>query len=189
MDIRFSLYFLLRLCYTQFMKYDYPTIYNKNVKFLSAHLKLKKAVVLFNTFIPYFFGVAYLLLWLYGAFEAEFGATDFLKIACAPAFTLLLVWVLRLATERSRPYSQNGAGITPLQEKEGESSSFPSRHLASAAVISMAFLPYLPIVGALLFLCTIGLGYTRFALGWHYPSDLFVGFALGFAIGAVPLFF
>ena len=170
------------------MRNDYLILYNKNTQFLDVHPKWKKAVFLFNTLIPYLFGVAYLLLWLYGAFEAEFGAIDFLKIACAPAFTLMLVSVLRLAIEKERPYSEMGAGITPLKEKKEGGSSFPSRHLACAAVISMAFLPYLPIVGALLFLCAVGLGYTRFALGWHYPSDLFVGFALGLVIGAVPLF-
>ena len=114
---------------------------------------------------------------------------DFVKIFCAPALTLLVVWVLRLAVERPRPYAENGAGITPLKEKNTQSTSFPSRHVASAAVISMEFMPYLPAVGALLFLGTIALGYTRFALGWHYPSDLFVGFALGFVIGIVPFFF
>ena len=171
------------------MKYNYTQIYNKNTKFLDSRPKAKKAVLFFNSFIPYFFGIAYLLLWVYGAFEAEFGATDFAKIFCAPAFTLLIVWVLRLAIERPRPYAENGAGITPLKEKNTLSSSFPSRHVASAAVISMAFMPYIPAVGALLFLCTIALGYTRFAIGWHYPSDLFVGFALGFVFGIVPFFF
>ena len=170
------------------MKYHYSTLYNKNAAFLERHLSLKKAVLLFNALVPYFFGVAYILLWLYGAFEAEFGAMDFLKIFCAPAFTLFVVCVLRYTIERARPYAEKGAGIAPLEEKENESPSFPSRHLASAAVISMAFIPYLPIVGGLLLLFTLGLGYTRFALGWHYPSDLFVGFALGLVIGAVPLF-
>ena len=171
------------------MKYNYPTIHNKNVAFLNARPRIKRAVVLFNRYIPYFFGFTYALLWLYGMLEESFGAIDFLKIACAPAFTLLLVSVLRLAIERERPYSEKGAKITPLKEKENGGASFPSRHLACAAVISMAFLPYLPAVGALLLLGTIGLGYTRFSLGWHYPSDLFVGFALGFIVGAVPLFF
>ena len=170
------------------MKYNYSTIYNKNAEFLGAHPKTKQAVVLFNAIIPYLFGAAYLVLWLYGAFEAEFGAMDFLKIFCAPAVTLFVVCVLRYAIERARPYAEKGAQIVPLEENEGEGFSFPSRHLASAAVISMAFMPYLPIVGALLLVLTLGLGYTRFALGWHYPSDLFVGFALGLVIGAIPLF-
>ena len=171
------------------MRNDYLTLYYKNTKFLELHPSLKRFVLLFNACVPHLFGVSYILLWLYGAFEAEFGAIDFLKIACAPAFTLMLVSVLRLAIEKDRPYTEMGAGITPLKEKKEGGSSFPSRHLACAAVISMAFLPYLPIVGALLFLCAVGLGYTRFALGWHYPSDLFVGFAIGFVIGIVPFFF
>ena len=171
------------------MRNDYLTLYYKNTKFLELHPSLKRFVLLFNACVPHLFGVSYILLWLYGAFEVDFGAMDFLKIACAPAFALMLVSVVRLAVEKERPYSERGAAITPLKEKEGDSTSFPSRHLASAAVISMVFLPHLPVVGALLFLCAVGLGYTRFAIGWHYPSDLFIGFALGVVIGAVPLFF
>ena len=171
------------------MKYNYVKNYNKNIKFLNSRPAAKKAIILCNALFPYLFGIAYLALWLYGAFKAEFGATEFVKIFCAPVFTLLIVCILRLMVDRPRPYAENGAGITPLIEKTGGGSSFPSRHVASAAVISMTFLPYLPAVGALLFLCTIALGYMRFSLGWHYPSDLFVGFVLGFAIGIVPFFF
>ena len=183
----FLLYFFVSLWYTCFMKYDYVTLYNKTAAFLEARPKAKKGILLFNAYIPYFFLVAYALLFVYGAFKGKFEATDFVKIFCAPAFALLLVTVLRLAIDRPRPYDEEGAGIVPLKKKEGDKNSFPSRHLTCAAVIAAAFLPYLPAVSALLFIFSVGLGYARFAVGWHYPSDLFAGFALGLVIGIVPI--
>lgn len=169
------------------MKYDYSAIYNKNAEFLSVRPNAKKAVLLCNA-LPYFFALAYMLLWLYGVFEGEFEPLDFVKIFCAPALALVLVSVLRIAIGRPRPYEEDGAGIIPLKNKESVQNSFPSRHLTSAAVIAAVTLPYLPAVGGLLFVLTVILGYARFSLGWHYPSDLFAGVALGLIIGLAPMF-
>lgn len=169
------------------MKYNYSDLYNKNASFLEKKPAIKKAVLLFNKFVPYFFALAYALLFVYGATKGKFTPSDFVKVFCAPALALLIVSVLRLAIERPRPYDEKGAGILPLVKKTGDSTSFPSRHLASAAVIAAVFLPYLPAVSALLFVLALGLGYARFALGWHYPSDLFTGFALGAVIGFIPI--
>lgn len=170
------------------MKYDYSTLYNKNAAFFEKRQGVKKALLLFNMLIPYFFMLAYVLLFVYGAMKGKFETIDFVKIFCAPAFALLFVSVLQLAIDRARPYSEEGAGIVPLKEKEGGRSSFPSRHLTCAAVIAATFLPYLPAVAALLFVFALGLGYARFAIGWHYPSDLFAGFVLGLVIGLIPMF-
>ena len=100
---------------------------------------------------------------------------------------LLIVSVLQLAIDRPRPYDIDGAGIVPLKNKERDRTSFPSRHLTCAAAITAVFFPYLPAISALLFLLSLGLGYARFAIGWHYPSDLFAGFMLGLAIGMLPM--
>ena len=169
------------------MKYNYTDLYNKNASFLEKKPAIKKAVLLFNKLVPYFFALAYALLFVYGATKGKFTPSDFVKVFCAPALALLIVSVLRLAIERPRPYDEKGAGILPLVKKTGDSTSFPSRHLTSAAVIAAVFLPYLPAVSALLFVLALGLGYARFALGWHYPSDLFTGFALGAVIGFIPI--
>ena len=112
---------------------------------------------------------------------------DFTKIFCAPAFALLTVSVMRLAISHPRPYEEEGAGIIPLEQKTSKGNSFPSRHLTSAFVIATTFFPYLPAVSVLLMLFALGLGYTRFALGWHYPLDIAVGLLLGLAIGLLPI--
>ncbi len=181
------LYILFYICYTIFMKYDYATLYNKNAAFLYSRPKAKRAVLVYNQYAPYFFLIAYALLWVFGAWKLKFEAVDFVKIFCAPAFALLLVSTLRLAISRPRPYEEEGSQIVPLQEKASKGNTFPSRHLTCAAVIATAFLPYLPAFGALLLCMSLALGYTRFAIGWHYPSDLVAGFLLGLVIGMIPI--
>ena len=110
---------------------------------------------------------------------------DLIKILFTPLMALLTVSVMRLAIDRPRPYAEDGAGITPLVEKKSDGKSFPSRHLACAAVIAMSFLPYYPIAGAFLLGGSAVLGYIRFALGVHYPSDLVAGMGLGIALGSL----
>ena len=169
------------------MRYNYVNLYNKNAEFYSARPTAKKVLCWLNALLPYFFVGVYVYLFVYGATDGAFTPTDFVKVFCAPALALMLVTVLRLAIDRPRPYTEEGAGIVPLQKKEGDKNSFPSRHLTCAAVIAAVCLPYLPMVAATLFLFSFALGYTRFALGWHYPSDLFAGFLLGLIIGVAPM--
>ncbi len=167
------------------MKYDYPRLYEKNVRFLDRHARLKKTVFLFNDYVPYLFLAAYGFLWVYGIFLTPVTPKDFAKIFFVPAFALLFVSILRSAIHRPRPYSEEGAGILPLREKKSVDNSFPSRHLTCAAVIAFTFFPYILWVGIALTVCTLVLAYCRFAIGWHYPSDLAAGIALGGTIGCL----
>ncbi len=167
------------------MKYDYKKVYEKNADFLTAHPKIKGAVVLFNAVVPYLFLAAYALLWAYGMFGKTLTPKDLAKIFFVPASTLFAVTLLRLGIDRARPYSERGAGITPLKVKKSDGTSFPSRHLACATVLAFTFFPYFLSVGAALTLLALGLGYCRFALGWHYPGDLFAGFAVGAILGCL----
>ncbi len=169
------------------MSYDYKQLYQRNADFLNKRSALKTVVVWFNTLVPYLFMGAYLCLWIY-LFNGKFNGKDYAKVFFLPTLALLLVSMIRMGAEKPRPYSSEGAGIVPLKEKRSKS-SFPSRHLACAAVIAMSFFPFLPAVSAVLLILTMGLGYTRFALGWHYPSDLLVGFAIGFFIGCGTFLF
>ena len=169
------------------MRYDYSALYYRSTAFFAGKPKAKKAVLFFNKLATYFFLFAYAWLFFYGATKGKFTPTDFVKVFCAPAFALLVASVLQLAIDRPRPYDIDGAGIIPFKNKERDRNSFPSRHLTCAAVIAATFFPYLPSVSAFLFLLSIGLGYARFVIGWHYPSDLFAGFVLGLFVGIIPM--
>ncbi len=158
------------------MKYDYKKLYEKNAAFLEKRKGLKKAVLLFNAYLPPFFALGYLFLWAYVIFFKDFPAKTLVPLFFSPALCFVVVTFARLVVYRPRPYEQ---GVTPLREKNSRGNSFPSRHLACAAALAVCFFPYLPPLGALFSLCTLLLGYARFAIGWHYPSDLLAGSLLG----------
>lgn len=169
------------------MKYNYKLLYEKNALFLHTHSWLKKGVILLNQILPLLFLFAYGFLWAGIIFLSpeSFAPKDTAKIFFVPVLALFVVTVVRAGFHRPRPYSEEGANIIPLQEKKSAGTSFPSRHLTCAMVITLTCLPYLLSLGAVLLLLTLLLGYCRFALGWHYPSDLFAGAALGAAIGCL----
>lgn len=167
------------------MAYDYKQLYEKNAAFYQCHPAAKQTLCIGNTVLTYGFILAYAGLWAYG-FWGGFTAKDFIKIFFVPVLALLIVSAIRMAVDRPRPYSKDGAGITPLVSRDGrENDSFPSRHLTCAFVIAMTFLPYFTGLGVGLLLCAALLGYARFALGLHYPSDLIVGSLIGIAVGAL----
>lgn len=164
----------------------YLALYDRSAAFYNARPKAKRALQLANTFLPWLFVIAYLGLWAYGVYQAQLAEKQLLELFFFPALCLLLVFALRLLIDRPRPYSPSGAGVVPLVRVSGaDNKSFPSRHMASAAVIAMAFMPYLPAVGVVLLVLGFALAYMRFAVGLHYPTDLLVGWLLGVLTGAL----
>lgn len=157
----------------------YVDLYEKNAKFLQQRPALKRLVLLFNRYLPFLFAAFYAGFLAYAALSKKDFQKDMAYFVFLPLCTLVCVSVLRLCIARPRPYSEKGAGITPmLAKKKTGDDSCPSRHIACAAAISMAFLPFsLPIV---IFLqgITLLLAYTRFSVGVHYISDLIIGFVL-----------
>ena len=169
------------------MKYSYVSFYEKNAAFFNARPNLKKSLPFFDRFLSLAFALAYLTFVL-GKIALEYPAEDLIKILFSPALCLFLVSLLRLAVCRPRPYSEKGANITPLYQKKGASDhSFPSRHLACAFVIAATILPYSMGAGVCLTVFGFALAYARFALGWHYPTDLLGGAVLG-TLCAIPVF-
>ncbi len=173
------------------MRYSYAKLYEKNYNFYADKPRLTTAIKLADKLLTAaFFTVYAVALFLTANAVAQKNAPydTFMRLVGAPLFCLLIVSVLRLAIRRPRPYSEDGANITPLTTKKTSADkSFPSRHLASAFVIAASLLPYYPIVSICLLPFAFALGYIRFALGLHYPSDLFVGAFLGALCGLLVL--
>ena len=160
------------------------TLYNKNAEFYNAQPKAKRLLIFGNLVLTLLFFASYGGLWAYTLLLAPLDIKELVKILFIPLLALLAVTILRIAIDRPRPYNEAGAGITPLTSKKNtEGQSFPSRHLACASVIAMTFLPFYPAAGYALLGASVLLGYTRFALGLHYPSDLVAGWSLGTCIG------
>ena len=167
----------------------YKILYQKNAAFFNARPTAKQILLFSNSALTTVFFAAYAIL-LIVAFVKDYKPWEIMRLILAPVLCLFFVTVLRGAINRPRPYAVDGAGITPLKPKlENENKSFPSRHLASAFVIATMFIPYLPALAAILYICGLALGYTRFSCGWHYPTDLLAGAVLGGGFGAAALLF
>ena len=165
------------------MKYDYKSLYEKNAGFFAKHPTIQSVLQPASHVLTALFVFAYALL-VYKAFYTPYEVRDLLPILCAPPLCLTIVTVLRYAVSRPRPYAKNGANITPLAKKnDSESHSFPSRHVACAFVIATLLLPTATLVGIFLLLLGFALAYIRFALGLHYPTDLFGGILVGVLCG------
>ena len=154
----------------------YVDLYEKNKQFIERRPALKKLILPFNAYLPYLFLTFYAGFFVYAVFSKKAFQQDLAYFLFLPLCTLVTVTTLRVFIAKPRPYSEKGAGITPLVKKKGsEYGSCPSRHIACAMAISMAFFPFsLPIAIFLQFL-TIVLAYLRFTVGVHYVWDLIIG--------------
>ena len=175
--------------YLWYMKYSYTALYEKNAAFYNARPRLKAALLYANVALTLIFFIAY-GLFVAVAIGDEYAAEDLMKILGAPALCLFLVSLLRMAVGRARPYSEQGANIKPMYEKKGDGKgSFPSRHVACAFVIACTIFSYSTGAGICLLPLAALLAYVRFAVGVHYPSDLFGGAILGAICGLLTFIF
>lgn len=170
------------------MHYDYKTLYEKNAAFYEARPRAKKALLVSNSVFTWLFFAAYLAFLAWAVFS-DVSIYTLVYIVALPALCVLIVGVLRMTILRPRPYSEAGAGITPILKKENNlDKSFPSRHVACAFVIATVISAHFLWAGIPLFVCALILGYIRFALGLHYPSDLIGGAGIGLACGIAAFF-
>ena len=168
------------------MNYDlYKKLYEKNAEFFKARPVLIKALPWADKVVSGFFFVAYATLCLYIIMQ-KVSVDAYMGVFFPPLLCLLMVSVLRIAVERPRPYTEQGANVTPLVEKKrGDMQSFPSRHVASAVVIASVFSPFFPTVAWGLYFLSAVLAYLRFSMGFHYPSDLLAGGLIGLFAGFI----
>lgn len=107
----------------------------------------------------------------------------FLKLFFIPALSFLVLSVFRHKINRPRPYEAHA--IVPLLPRNKQGESMPSRHVFSAALISMCWLYVQPQVGVACLFCSLLSGVTRVLAGVHYPSDVAAGFDIGVLCGLI----
>ncbi|NCB34275.1 MAG: phosphatase PAP2 family protein, partial [Erysipelotrichia bacterium] len=89
------------------------------------------------------------------------------KMLLVPAVSFWLLTLIRAKINRSRPYEDWNLDVLISKDKSGE--SMPSRHIFSAAVISMAVLRVNVPAGIILLFVSLAGGYMRIVGGMHYP--------------------
>ena len=169
---------------------NYAAFYEKHTGFLKKLKNPEKGLTLLNKVLTcavallYFVGAGMSAFSLFGAPLATLFA-----LGVPLASTLVCITILRFLFPRKRPYDQEGAGITPICKKEKSSPSFPSRHTACAFAIATALLRLSPFLAIPTYLLGAILACVRFLSGFHYPSDLLGGAALGTSLGLLAFLF
>ncbi|MGV3354977.1 phosphatase PAP2 family protein [Streptococcus orisratti] len=104
-----------------------------------------------------------------------------------PGVSFIILSLARKIINYPRPYDT--WEITPLIAKDSSGQSLPSRHVFSAAVISMCLMRLTALLGVPALILSAVLAVCRVVGGVHYPRDVVVGYALGLVCGALLFLF
>ena len=159
---------------------NYQEWYNQRKSSLLGHPQLLKLMRVFNRMMTILMPLAYLTL-LGTNFVSKGGGNDLYAYILVPASGFVLLTLVRKWINQPRPYET--WEIVPLLDKDSSGNSMPSRHVFSAAIISMACLHANLLVGLVLLVLSAFLGFVRVLGGVHYPKDVLVGYVCGLLWG------
>src|SRR6185312_1063409 len=165
---------------------DWSTVHSLN-GFLAHHDVIEDPLI---TYIQAAEALFLLLLVVMIVFARHERLAPLRRAAVAAALSAGLgLLVVKLITEfydRARPFVAH-PGVLHLFAKHAADASFPSDHATASMAIAVAFLLRRQFGwGALTFVCAVILDFGRVAAGFHYPSDVLGGAALG-ALAALAL--
>lgn len=161
----------------------------KKKQFIKTTTAIKNNKTLYNVikflykFLPLvlFLGYPIMVIYLVAVWDLRF-----IKVLTIPAVTFFAVTVMRILINRPRPYEKYS--FTPVFPKDTKGKSFPSRHTASAFIISYAFLYICPVLGVVSMVISAFLSLLRPVVGVHYVSDVLGGFLVSSLLGLVFFF-
>lgn len=149
---------------------------------LRARPRLLRLVVGLNRGLTYAGYALYPLLLVLVGFA---DASSLCWFVLVPGVSFALLSLVRARINAPRPYEV--LDIEPLIHKDTRGKSFPSRHVFSIFVIAMAWLAFVPPVGAVLLVLSVLMAVLRVVGGVHWPRDVVAGALCGMAAGAILL--
>ncbi len=82
--------------------------------------------------------------------------------------------------EKRGYWRQNPADFQPIRDG---GSSFYSGHATNSMALATTIAAMVPQLSPVIYILPLGVGYSRIYLGKHYPSDVLVGWLMGWLIG------
>lgn len=153
--------------------------------FLEKEIRYKLLKLCYSL-LPVLVGVIYAGIMAAAFLFMEMDVVGKVKVVLVPGVTFAICTIFRHLIDEKRPYEK--MDIVPLIKKDKRGQSFPSRHVLSAAVISVSGFYVNFYVGMVLSLLTILIAVIRPVAGVHYIRDVLAGMALGVICGYVGFF-
>lgn len=111
-----------------------------------------------------------------------------LKLSIMAAVPFVILSVLRVLINSQRPYEVfDIPEFYELREKRKSGRSFPSRHVFSAFLIGVLWIPYALPFGIAAILLGILMAAERVARGIHFVKDVLVGAVIGILSGVIGI--
>lgn len=110
-----------------------------------------------------------------------------LHMLVVAVIALIIYKWLKQGTRRIRPYSYHHDILQNVPALD--QFSFPSGHTMHAVGFTTVLLHYYPEWALLLIPFTILVGLSRLILGLHYPSDVLIGFLIGYGLAINSFWF
>lgn len=155
--------------------------YIKNKEWFNTHQTALKILKFLYKVLPMIMVIAMPVLIVCKALKGI--DHDCFRMIYIPFLVLVEITILRKIFKRQRPYEKYNT--EPVINRDGNGDSFPSRHTASAFIISMAAIPVSVPVTILLLIISSIIGLTRILSGVHYISDVIAGAAISVLTGIV----
>ena len=102
-------------------------------------------------------------------------------LVIVPGLGFLLVSWVRARIDAPRPYEL--AAVNPLLDSSTHGKSFPSRHVASGALIGSSLVYLHPLLGTGVLLVTLVLACVRVIGRVHFVRDVLAGYVAGVTFG------
>ncbi|MCW8486360.1 phosphatase PAP2 family protein [Streptococcus macedonicus] len=163
---------------------NYATFYNKLTRSFQNKPTATRCLQVVNSLLTKIMYLIYPLMLIY-LFCIQ--SNRLLAFILIPALSFMLVSVVRKLLNVPRPYET--WNITPLISKDTKGHSFPSRHVFSASIISMAVLTQSSFLGVILLILSLVIAFCRVLGGVHYPHDVVAGYLIGLICGFLLFLF
>ena len=157
---------------------NYAEFYNKLTKAFQDKPAAIRSLQVINSLLTKVMYLVYPLLLIYLFFNQTSHLISFILI---PGLSFVLVSLGRHLLNTPRPYET--WHITPLIPKDTKGHSFPSRHVFSATIISMAVLRLNLALGIFFLILSLLIAFCRVLGGVHYPRDVIAGYLIGVICG------
>ena len=152
-------------------------------QYLEEHEKSRKVFTILYRLMPVIVFAIYGFMVMYLFLNKDMRLR---KVIDVPLIVFLGITVIRKCLNAPRPYEVTG--IAPLIKKDKRGQSFPSRHVVSAVIISMAGM-YLNVwLGVILLIISFIIAVMRVTAGVHFVRDVAAGFAISIISGVIGFF-